>query len=94
MDEQLDIPAEELEDKIALLETERILLQLAPHVVDRLQKQAEFFKQPLEEYCATVLVESLASQIGKPTISAPSMIGATPQVKVMGPSHVSTVTRA
>ena len=94
MDEEQELSTEELEQKIDLLETERILLRLAPHVVDRLQKQAEFFKQPIEEYCATVLVESLASSIGKPTISAPSMIGATPQVKVMGPSHVSTVTRA
>jgi hypothetical protein len=94
MDEQQDIPTEELEQKIELLESERILLRLAPNVVDRLQKQAEFFNQPLEEFCATVLVESLATSIGKPTISAPSVIGQTIQKKVMGPSTVSTVTRA
>lgn len=84
----------ELEEKIQLLELSRINLRVTPVVFDRLNRCAEVQGQTIEEHCTEILVNSLNTQIGKPTINAPSVIGGTPQKKIMGPSGVSTVTRA
>lgn len=83
----------ELEKRIELLEMSRINLRVTPVIFDRLYKQAEFHGISVEEHCVSILEESLCQQIGKATISAPSVIGQTVQKKVMGPSEVSTVTR-
>lgn len=83
----------ELEKRIELLEMSRINLRVTPVVFDRLLKQAEFFGVSVEEHCVTILEESLAQQIGKATITAPSVIGQTVQKKVMGPSIIPTVQR-
>lgn len=84
----------ELEKRIELLEMSRINLRVPPHIFDRLYNQATFHNITIEEHCVNILEESLSVQIGKPTISAPSVIGHTVQKKVMGPSDVSTVRRA
>lgn len=84
----------ELEKRIELLEMSRLNLRVTPVVFDRLYKQAEFFGVSVEEHCVTILEESLAQQIGKPTITGPSIIGQTVQKKVMGPSVIPTVQRA
>ena len=85
---------EELEKRIEFLEKARINLRVTPVMFDRLLKQAEFYGIEIEEHCTNILAESLQQQIGKATITAPSVIGQTVQKKVMGPSNVSTVTRA
>ena len=100
MDEQTpeelkeDQERKELEQKIQLLEMSRINLRVTPVVFDRLNRCAEMKGQTVEEFCTEVLLDSLTTQIGKATINAPSVIGNTVQKKVMGPSEVSTVTRA
>ena len=97
--EELQAPSEEdqekaeLEKRIELLEMSRLNLRVTPVVFDRLLKQAEFFGVSVEEHCVTILEESLVQQIGKATITAPSVIGQTVQKKVMGPSINSTVQR-
>lgn len=84
----------ELEKKIELLEMSRINLRVTPVTFDRLNKQAEFHGLSIEEHCINILMESLHQQIGKATITAPSVMTGTVQKKVLGPSSVSTVTRA
>jgi hypothetical protein len=84
----------ELEKKIELLTQARINLRVSPVTFDRLLKQAEFHNITIEQHCATILEESLKSQVGKAIITGPSTIGKTAQAKVVGPSFVPTVTRA
>jgi len=89
-----ELERRELEQRIELLEMSRINLRVTPNLFDRLLKQAEFHGIEIEEHCVNILQESLSTQIGKATITAPSNIGGTVQKKVMGPSVVPTVTRA
>jgi hypothetical protein len=89
-----ELEREELEKRIEFLEKARINLRVTPVMFDRLLKQAEFHGLEIEEHCTNILADSLQQQIGKATITGPSVIGQTVQKKVMGPSDISTVTRA
>ena len=89
-----ELELEELEKRIEFLEKERLNLRISGPMFDRLLRLAEFKDMSIEEYAVSVLQESLEQQIGKPSINAPSVIGQTVQRKVMGPSDVSTVSRA
>ena len=97
--EELNAPSaedkekEELEKRIELLEMARLNLRVTPVVFDRLLKQAEFHGISIEEHAISIIEDSLTQLIGKPSINAPSVIGKTPQKKVMGPSSTSTVQR-
>ena len=83
----------ELEKRIELLELSRLNLRVTPVVFDRLLKQAEFHGISIEDHAISIIEDSLTQLIGKPSINAPSVIGKTPQKKVMGPSSTSTVQR-
>ena len=80
----------ELEKKIELLTQARINLRVTPVIFDRLQKQAEFLDLTIEEHCINILQESLKTQIGKATITAPSNIGGVVQERVVGPRGLVT----
>jgi hypothetical protein len=84
---------QELQRKIELLELSRLNLRLQPSTFDRLLSAAEFSGLTIEEYATNILVESLNTLVGKPTISGPSYLSGTPQGKVLGPVG-NLVTRA
>ena len=68
-----DTESKEFEEKISQLK-ERIVLNLLPTYIDRIEKHAAHQKLSVEDYCVKVLMESLDEEIGKPTISGPSKV--------------------
>ena len=80
----------ELEQRIELLELSRINIRVSPVIFGRLQQQAEFLGLTIEEHCRNILQESLKTQIGKATITAPSTIGGVVQERVVGPRGLVT----
>ena len=85
-DVEPDQELQELQRKIELLELSRINLRVPPHVFDKLQRAAEFKGLSIEDYCVSVLTDSLATSIGAPTISTPTF-GQGPVKKVTGPTY-------
>jgi hypothetical protein len=76
---------EQLENRIQFLEQERINLRVAPVIFDRLYRCAELSGLSVEDYALKVLIDSLDSSIGKPTISSPSNLsGVSTTKKVTG----------
>lgn len=84
---------EALQRKIELLEMSRINLKVSPRDFDSLLSQAEFLNKTIEQHCTDILLESLITTVGKPTIAAPSWMSGTEQQKVVGPKG-NLVTRA
>jgi hypothetical protein len=75
----------ELETRIQFLEQERINLRVAPVIFDKLFRCAELSGLSVEDYAIKVLIDSLDSSIGKPTISSPSNLsGVSTAKKVTG----------
>jgi hypothetical protein len=74
----------ELETRIQFLEQERLNLRVAPVIFDRLLRCAELAGLSIEEYAVGVLVSSLDTAIGKPTISSPSNLSGVITQKVKG----------
>jgi hypothetical protein len=85
---------QELEKKLELLTQARINLRVPPPVFDKLDRQATFHNISIEEHCTNILIDSLNQRIGAPHISGPSKLNDTIQPKIVGPSEVSSVTRA
>ena len=80
-----DTESKEFEEKISQLK-ERIVLNLLPTYIDRIEKHAAHQKLSVEDYCVKVLMESLDEEIGKPTISGPSKVNGNTIQKITGPS--------
>ena len=91
MSKPVDTESKEIEDKIAQIK-ERIVLDLLPTYIDRIEKHATHQKMSVEDYCVKVLMESLDEEIGKPTITGPSRVNGQTLQKVTGPSWMKNTT--
>lgn len=80
---------EEIQRKIDLLENSRINLKVPNHIYAAIERQAEFKKMTIEEYCIGVLKENLETKIGTPWITSPSTFGETKAVtqKITTPTY-------
>ena len=80
-----DTESKEIEEKISQMK-ERIVLNLLPTYIDRIEKHAAHQQLSVEDYCVKVLMDSLDVEIGKPTITGPSKVNGNTLQKVTGPS--------
>ena len=69
-----DLEAEEIERKIAMLNKSKLILSVTNELWNKLQAEADFKKQPIEDYCISVLADSLNVMIGKPHITMASSL--------------------
>lgn len=89
-DKEPDAEALAYEEKIALLQTERINLRVSPSVFDALLGHAEYNKMNVEDYCLDVLTNHLQTSVGAATISSPSTMSGMAAKKVVGPTYSVT----
>ena len=86
-----DPETEAVEAAIAELADCKVTLSFTPAVYECLRRLAEFKPMPLEEYCASVLIEVTSQQIGKATVVGPSVLNGTASrtKKITGPSYLN-----
>ena len=86
-----DPEVEAVEAAIAELDDCKVTVSFTPAVYESLRRLAEFKPMPLEEYCASVLIEATSQQIGKATVVGPSVLSgiASRTKKITGPSYLN-----
>lgn len=82
-----DLDAEEIERKIALLNKSKLILNVTNELWNSLQREADFKRLTIEDYCISVLAESLNVMIGKPHISMASQLSGQKTGLIRGPSQ-------
>ena len=82
-----DLEAEEIERKIALLNKSKLILNISNEIWNKLQVEADFKKQSIEDYCISVLAASLNVMIGKPRITMASSLSGQKTGLIKGPSQ-------
>ena len=82
-----DAETAEIERKIAMLSQSKLILQVTNELHAKLQGEADFKKMPVEDYCVSVLAESLNVQIGKPHITMASSLSGQKTGLIKGPSQ-------
>ena len=69
-------------------------LRVTHQIFDRLAKKAQFAGfDSVEKYCVFVLIKSLETRVGAPSIEAPSQLNDQPSNKITGPSNSGMVRR-
>lgn len=85
------IPEDKIEQRITDLSVERLVLPMSPVMFDRLYACADHKKMSVEDYVMDLLQQHLSKAIGRPSISAPSVMSGTKQEKtVTGPTYSVT----
>ena len=85
-----DPETEAVEKQIQDFTETEVTIKLSALLYDRLKRLAEFKSIDISEYCLSVLDESTAEQVGRPTISGPSNLsGNAVAKKVTGPSFLT-----
>ena len=83
------------QDKPDLSLTEaRIVLRVSDDIFDKLMLKAQHKGFPnLEAYCESLVVSSLVTKVGEPTINSPTQISEQAAKKITGPSGTGMVRR-
>ena len=82
-----DLEAEEIERKIALLNKSKLILNVTNELWNQLQREADFKRLTIEDYCISLLADSLNVMIGKPHISMASSLSGHKTGLIKGPSQ-------
>ena len=81
------------ESDLSLTEA-RIVLRVSDNIFDKLMMKAQHKGFPnLEAYCESIVISSLTTKVGEPTINSPSTMSEQSAKKITGPSGTGMVTR-
>ena len=85
-----DPEVEAVEEQIKAFTETEVTVKLSALLYERLKRLAEFKSIEVAEYCTSILDDSTAEQVGRPTISGPSNLsGIAVAKKVTGPSFLT-----
>ena len=77
------------------LDEARILIRLSNDDFDKIAMASQYKNYAsVEDYCLSIVMESLNDKVGKAHISSPGELSGSPVTKVVGPSNSGMVRRA
>ena len=94
--DDLGVIVNEKEGTIKELTTDEAVIpvRVSDAIFDRMVKAAQFNKYPnVEAWATSILIQSLTTKIGSPTIDAPGYMNNSEAKKITGPSNLGMVRR-